>query len=397
MATKEKTKRSLPRKSATASSGGALKKARDIPGATQALVYAVTAGRCEFRGCNKSLVEHHLTLKQGNFAQMAHIYAFSEAGPRGKARGRPRNPHELSNLVLLCPECHKQVDSDPTSFPVELLVEYKKEHEERIRLVSELRQDMRTVVLQLKSRIGGDAVEIPLTDVARAVAPRWPIRHGVIIDLTTIDDNSPKFIDLAASEIEKRVARLYEPGMEVDQVRHISLFALAPIPLLMFLGSRLSNKIPVDVHQRHRDTKDWIWKSGTARAVYGERLVRVGSDPSKVALLLSLSGTIDLARLPVEIDGAFTIIELTLQSAAPNPDFLRHPDDLTAFSTMYRNTMAGIVREHPTAAEIHVFPAVPAPIAVMCGYDLLKKAQPALVVYDYSRANGGFAHCIRIQ
>ena len=48
-----------------ASSGGVLKKARDIPGGTQALLYAVTAGRCEFRGCNKSLVEHHLTLMQG--------------------------------------------------------------------------------------------------------------------------------------------------------------------------------------------------------------------------------------------------------------------------------------------------------------------------------------------
>ncbi len=371
-------------------------RARGVPASTQALLYAITAGRCEFRGCNKPLFEHQLTLRDGNFAQVAHIYAFSKRGPRGNAPQRPKNVHTLANLVLLCSECHHQIDTEPDDFPVALLKDYKRDHEERIRLVTDLRAEMRTVVLQLKSKVGGDAVEIPLTDVSRAVTPRWPKdRQGVIIDLAKIDDTQPGFTTLAAEEIRRRVERLYEPGMDADQVRHISLFALAPIPLLVHLGTRLSNKIPVDLYQRHRDTKDWAWKVDGSIVEYEERIPRRGSDPSRVALVLSLSGVIDLARLPAAIDDTFTVVELTLKGIAPTPDFLRRREDLVAFGIAYRHVLARIVREHPGAKELHLFPAVPAPVAVACGYELLKKAQPLLVIYDYDRANGGFAESLR--
>jgi hypothetical protein len=387
----------MPMRKANSVKPSPVAKGRGIPCGTQAMLYALAAGRCEFRGCNKLLLEHHLTLKDGNFAQMAHVYAFSKAGPRGKVEGRPQDPHRLGNLMLLCPECHKQIDAAAKDFPVDLLKEYKREHEDRIHHVGDLRQDSRTVVLQLKSKIGGEAVEIPLTDVSRAVAPRWPKdRRGIVIDLTTIDDRHGGFMKLAADEISKTVDRLYEPGMDADQVRHLSVFALAPMPLLMHLGNRLSNKIPADLYQRHRDTKDWLWKSDGAPVAYEERVLRRGTDASRVALLMSLSGPIDPLRLPANIDATFTVVELTLKGQDPNPDFLRRRDDLTAFATAYRRTLARIVKEHPAAAELHLFPAVPAPVAVACGYEPLKKAQPILVVYDYDRAKGGFTESIRI-
>jgi hypothetical protein len=67
-----------------------------------------------------------------------------------------------------------------------------------------------------------------------------------------------------------------------------------------------------------------------------------------------------------------------------------------AFSAAYQQILARIVKEHPTAAELHLFPAVPAPVAVACGHEPLKKAQPTLVVYDYDKANDGFIESIRI-
>jgi hypothetical protein len=221
-------------------------------------------------------------------------------------------------------------------------------------------------------------------------------RNGIVIDLTKIDDTHGRFTELAAAEIRKRVDRLYEPGMEVDQVRHISLFALAPMPLLMFLGHCLSNKIPVELHQRHRDTKDWLWKTDGLPVEYEERLLRQGTDPSRVALVLSLSGTIDSARLPTSIDATFTIFELTLADQTPNPDFLRRRDDLIAFATTYRRVFAHIEKACPTVTEVHLFPAVPAPVAIACGHELLKKAQPTLIVYDYDKAKGGFTEAMRI-
>lgn len=388
---KSKSTKLPPKKSPPVTRG------RGISCGTQAMLYALAAGRCEFRGCNKFLLEHHLTLKDGNFAQMAHVYAFSKAGPRGGDRGRPHGPHGLDNLMLLCAECHRQIDTAPNDFPVDLLKEYKREHEDRIRHVGDLRHDSRTVVLQLKSKIGGEAVEIPLTDVRRAVAPRWPMdRRGIVIDLTKIDDAHGRFTELAVDEIRKKVERLYEPGMEVDQVRHISLFALAPIPILIYLGHCLSNKIPVEMYQRHRDTKDWVWKTGGVPVEYKEHLLRQGTDPSRVAIVLSLSGKIDPARLPPAIDASFSIFELTLGDRLPTPDFLECRDDLVAFATAYRRLISRIDVAHPMVVEVHLFPAVPAPVAVACGHEILKKAQPSLIVYDYDKAKGGFTQSIRV-
>src|SRR5258706_16288352 len=75
------------------------------------LLLAVRAGgRCEFDGCPEYLFEHHVTLREGNFAQLAHIVAFSEVGPRAEAGNRPADVHSLDNLMLLCHRCHKLID-----------------------------------------------------------------------------------------------------------------------------------------------------------------------------------------------------------------------------------------------------------------------------------------------
>src|SRR3989442_13044181 len=42
---------------------------------TRLLLFVRAGGRCEFDGCNKFLLEHPLTITEGNFAQMAHIVA----------------------------------------------------------------------------------------------------------------------------------------------------------------------------------------------------------------------------------------------------------------------------------------------------------------------------------
>src|SRR5437762_11160609 len=117
--------------------------------------------------------------------------------------------------------------------------------------------------------------------------------------------------------------------MDVHETGHISLFALAPIPLLVYLGSKLSNKVPVDVFQRDRDTEDWVWKDSGIPAEYRFDKIREGRGHGRVALILSLSGKIKPEALPSGIDEQFTIYELTLANMEPNPTYLRQRDDLT--------------------------------------------------------------------
>jgi SMODS-associated and fused to various effectors sensor domain len=44
-----------------------------------------------------------------------------------------------------------------------------------------------------------------------------------------------------------------------------------------------------------------------------------------------------------------------------------------------------------------MFPAIPAPVAVVCGFDLLPKAHPALVVYDNDKQHGGFIQRLKVN
>jgi hypothetical protein len=372
---------------------------RTIAASAKVLLATRAGGRCEFAECNKYLFEHPLTLRDGNFSEQAHIVAFSELGPRATDGARPQDINSVDNLMLLCPQCHKLIDDNPDDHPRDQLELYKKHHEDRIKHVTGLGPDMRTTIVQLKAKIGGSSVDIPASHVYEAVAPRYPSdRHGHVIDLTDYErEDRAEYYTLATDKIRKEVARLYDRGMDVEVTRHISLFALAPIPLLVSLGHCLSNKITVDFFQRHRTGEPWKWKSDSPPVEYKHRMVSSGSDPAKVGLILSLSGTINPQHLPMDIDDRFSVYEFTLGDQMPAPDFLRQRGDLDRFRVAYREFLAQLVRDHPAVTELHIFPAVPAPIAVVCGHDLLPKVHPCLVIYDNDKAAGGFISRLKVN
>ncbi|OZD79384.1 hypothetical protein CH273_14280 [Rhodococcus sp. 05-339-2] len=65
----------------------------------------------------------------------AHIVAESPAGPRGDSPLTRAERNRYENLILLCNYHHQQIDSQPESFPVELLHQWKADHEEWVEAV----------------------------------------------------------------------------------------------------------------------------------------------------------------------------------------------------------------------------------------------------------------------
>jgi hypothetical protein len=366
-------------------------KRSDLTPLCRLLLSVQAGGRCEFDGCNRYLIEHEVTLTEGNFAEVAHIVAFREEGPRGADRRRRIDINGMGNLMLLCPACHKLIDDHPVEYPRATLEKYKHQHQERIRHLTGLSAARRTSAVVLKSRIGGQDVAVPFEHIVGAVAPRYPLnRTPFLIDLTGIDDAMPGFMSLATAEISRRTTRLYEPGAETDQAGHISVFALAPIPLLVFLGTQLSNKVPVDVFQRHRDTENWSWKNTGGGLQYDLRVVQQGTQRSNVALVVELSGCVGLERLPKSIDGTYTVYAIMPSGQTPSPVVLRSRRDLENFRLAYQSALADILAEHGMLEIMEFFPVVPAPAAVLCGRELLSKVHPALKVYDWCKSAGGF-------
>ncbi|HWP56927.1 MAG TPA: SAVED domain-containing protein [Candidatus Acidoferrales bacterium] len=373
--------------------------ARQVPATTRLYLYVRAGGRCEFDGCNRYLLEHHLTKTEGNFAQMAHIWAFSERGPRGGRRPSEKAVHALSNLMLLCPECHKLVDDRSDEYPAQVLRKHKKAHEDRVFMLTETKPDRQTVAVVLTARVGGKAVSVSLPEMQRAVAPRYlGPRDVVTIDLTALpDESAERFWQTGAEAIRSRTRSLYEQRFESGPVRHVSVFALGPIPLLAYLGSSLSDKVPLTLYQRHRGSESWKWEGKGEVVSYEFRPLRRGSHAASVALLLSLSGRIRENDLPEEIDDRFTVYEITLDGVQPTPRFLNVEESLQAFRDVFLRAMRSIVTRHPGLDRLHLFPAIPAPVAVAVGRDLMPKRDPVIVVYDYDKRAGGFIPALEVN
>jgi hypothetical protein len=86
-----------------------------------------------------------------------------------------------------------------------------------------------------------------------------------------------------------------------------------------------------------------------------------------------------------------------LQDQAPSTDFLQTRSDLDGFRKIYQQFLALVRDKHPNAETIHLFPAIPAPVAVVCGRELLHKIPPSLQVYDRNRQDGGFKHILEVK
>ena len=111
---------------------------RHVKPSVQYMLWGIAAGRCEFNGCNKPLWKSSVTQEQVNLAEKAHIYSFSGEGPRGNEGITDEQLNDLPNLMLVCPECHAEMDKrrDGGRYTAELLKEWKAAHERRIEIVT---------------------------------------------------------------------------------------------------------------------------------------------------------------------------------------------------------------------------------------------------------------------
>ena len=231
-----------------------------------------------------------------------------------------------------------------------------------------------------------------------AVAPNYlKRREKVEIDLNAIPDKpDDAFWKTAMDAIDRKMEQLYALRPAPDRTLRISVFALAPIPLLIYLGSKLSDKIEVDLYQRHRDGT-WLWKDGNGEARYTTRCLVQGEQSESVALLINLSGQNNLEALPKNLGERITVYELILEGEEFTPLHLNTRSDLERFKVEFIRARALIRQAYPNLNLIHLFPAVPAPVAILLGQHRLPKVDAPLRVYDRDKRAGGFVPTLEVK
>lgn len=379
---------------------------KSIPPAERLKLWVRAGGRCEI--CNKYLLEDEFTLQPVSIAEIAHNVG------RQQSPGSPRGTDDLSiedrnkagNLLLLCGDHHAVIDDlvAREEYTVNDLLELKATHEDRIKYLTELGEDAETVVLRVVGEIRGAAVELSQQAVRRAVRPanRYPrydlaARGGDIeLDLRRLpDEGTDAYWNEAKRQIDTTLTRIRD-GVERNTIRHLSVFPFARIPLLVLLGRHLDDKIGVDLYQRRRDgDQGWHWDETATPITFVTTLTRAGAG-ERVALLVSISGTVDLNELPPEIDEQTTIYEIApADDTAPGPAVLRSRRSLDEFEGTYRALLAEIERAHPGLAAIELFVAAPVTAAVVLGRARMTDVHPPLRVYDRN-ADGSYAFALEV-
>lgn len=370
----------------------------NIPENIKLKLWVLSGGRCEFPGCNQYVWREGLTLKEDNFAHMAHIIAASSNGPRGNSLLSPEMAKDFDNLMLVCLDHSKLVDgSNSEGYSVEDLQKYKQAHENRIRIQTDLQPNVSTTVFRFIANIGERPVAIALKDTYQAILPRFPADDkGVLMDYTNRPGRGEvNFWESFFDEIGAQVHRELAPGNDRPRPSHISVFALGPIPLLIKLGHAIGNIIPADLFQKHRDTEDWKWKPESNEPFEYTIHEIDGSDNKNIVLILSLSGKIHYEEVYKNFEGKPHVYEISIET--PNPGFLNQQSQLKKFREVYRKLLSQIRNHHGPDIMIHLFPAIPAPIAVLCGREILPKSDPKVIVYDHEKMKGGFISLLTIN
>jgi hypothetical protein len=94
------------------------------------VLWARSGNRCAFIGCRASLVRDFRDATSSfPIGQMAHIVGEHESSPRGVSPLSDVLRNAYTNLILLCPNHHVEIDKDLDAYPVATLHAMKDEHE----------------------------------------------------------------------------------------------------------------------------------------------------------------------------------------------------------------------------------------------------------------------------
>jgi hypothetical protein len=362
-------------------------------------LWARSAGRCEFKSCNQVLYISPITQERVNIAQLAHVYSFSSAGPRGRGPFAKDSAglNSTENLMVVCYACHKKIDQDKEGkrYPAELLCAWKEEHETRIRIVSGISPENKSHVLLYGSRIGDEFGPVEFDAAAAAMFPTWFPADERPLNLSMAcshDDSTAEFFASESAHLRKEFERQVRDRAEEAKPNHFSVFALASQPLLILLGSMLTDKVPAVVYQLHREPPTWKWQPHPQG--FSFRTIEPTERKGTPVLVLSLSAKIRPERLKTIVNSPLSVWEITIDS--PHNDFLRSETQLVMFRDALRKMLSAIGAAYPGLKKLPIFPAMPVACAVELGRVRMPKADCTWQIYDQNNKAGKFVPALKI-
>lgn len=375
-----------PKPAATPASGKAAGR-QSTSEAVKRLVWIRSAGHCEL--CGRDLTQDPRMLSPKRWGEVAHVRPAGPGGPRAtpgySAVDAKAHTNEVDNLMLACPSCHVLIDADPELHSTDLLQRLHSAQLKRVALTAAMPNARQAIGLFFvghhhKTRTNLSERQLLPAMLTEGLVPAdFPQR----IDLpepkssgrdaaywTAIEDIVAVKVDAA---LRRAASARGDPPILV-------VAALADMPSLMALGRRLGDRMDRLLFSYTRDHGfEWV-APDEAPPVFSISPLPIGSGP--IALVVSLSGIIPPEDVRSVLP-AGRIVVLTVPE--PNVGLVRNRQTISAFRDFLQKQLSVLEAESPEP--IHMFPAMPASLAVEFGALLSMHHRHEYIVYDRGTDN----------
>lgn len=370
-------------------------KRKPISEKVKIILMGKASGKCEFRGCEESVITEVLTKTSGNFSNFAHIVADSPDGPRGDKIRSPLLCNSEENIMVMCRIHHKLIDDNPDTYTEEILKDMKREHEEYIKELNRIKRENKVTAIKYVSNISNRTVNIDDESIEISCMKQKKYCKGNILDLSgnSYDEkDNENFFEIEAENLRTSFLQQIKPLLKKEENKKMFLFAIAPQPLLIYLGTLFSDITNIEVQQLQREPiKEWyLEEKGNEKFEFNTIMPK--KRKSKVALNISITGDIAEERITNILGNECDIIKI--ESNVHGNDIIKSKDQLVKYKQEIRKVFENIKDIYGRDCEINIFPAMPLSLAVETGRCWMKKAHPKLVIYD---EKSGFKKALEIQ
>lgn len=365
---------------------------RQIPSIVQNALWAVSAGRCEI--CGKKLFIEEKTNTLINISQKAHIHAFSENGPRFSVE--KENPHEIDNLMLLCLEDHKMIDTFPGTYTVPWLQEQKRLFEEKVSSVIDT-QRIRSSILHFQSGITKqDTTKDEKAELCPVLLNNGNFfdgqYHRINIEMRGVE-HTADYYQFMCSSIQNQMD---QKSYFLQNADCVSVFGLAPQPLLLYFGFLLNDESNIKVYQRSRDGElKWDWKKQELTNHFSVDKLDSSkrNNLNEVNVIVSVSAEIDPNRVPK----SQTIPTIIIRAERQSHNAIQSVEDEEEFIRIFRNQVIERIRaEFPEITHINIFPAAPVSLPIRMGMNYQKNVDVEWRIFN-QQTDVGFVYALSIK
>lgn len=362
-------------------------------------VWIRAAGHCEL--CSKDLTQDRITLTPAKLGQVAHILPASPDGPRSTAGHTVDTAEALTNdpgnLMLLCASCHVEIDKTPQGYPAQDLTVQHEAFLAAVKFaVSSAHSNPGTglIVLgrhfQTKVRIEPSQLQAAMwRDCIR------PLGDPLVVELPEPDDEGrdDRYYRSVRSQLGKHIRRDLSPARSLlGDEPWVGVAAIADIPSLVILGHMLGDRRRRKIYSSDRATGlVWLDSSAVPRP-FSFEFSGDGDQARPVALVMSISALIPNRDVNAVLPDA-NIARFT--AGDPAYSYVKNADFIGHFRDQLQRRLSEL--EAHSSQPIHVFPAIPAALAIEFGALLSTNHQHGYWIYDRDGPTDAFRRHVSLD